>query len=170
MFRSLFIFALVFALNVQAESPVPPHVLAQLPAQELKPGDLVEIPINIVADDMEIVSYAVELQYDKSLVRFIDVYAGLTPMFEDQPMYNTTPGGRSGIRISGSANSFGQQQKIINVANLKFELISDNSRPRFKLIQRGPTVRRAGFVEVEAIYSVEGVMDLYNIQFDSGFE
>jgi len=170
MIRLIVICILLISTDLWAESPKAPHVLAQLPAHELRVGDLVEIPINIVSGDMEIVSYSVELKYDSSLVRFVDVHAGLTPMFEERPMFSTTSSGRAGIVISGSAINFGHNQKIINVANLKFELMSESSRPRFELIQRGPTIRRTGFAEVEAIYSVEGKMDLYNIFFDNGFE
>lgn len=156
---------ILFTANVFAD---PPHVLAQLPSQQLRTGDVVEIPLNIFSEDMEIVSYAVELKFDPSLVRLMNVFAGLTPMYNDQPMYRLVDSHT--IAITGSARSFGAQQKIVNVANLKFELISESSKPRFELLQAGPTVRKQDFAAVDALYSVEGEMDLYNFIFDAGFE
>jgi hypothetical protein len=163
-FKVLLLMTMLTA-NVFADHP---HVLAQLPSQELKTGDLVEIPINIVAGDMEIVSYAVELRYDPSLVRLVGVYPGLTPWYNDQPMHRSD--GSHRIALTGSANSFGTRQQIINVANLKFELISEHSKPAFELLQTGPVVRKQGFAEVSATFSVEGEMDLYNHLFGAGFE
>jgi hypothetical protein len=163
-FRTILL-TLLFSANVFADHP---HVMAQLPAQELRAGDLVEIPINIVSGSMEIVSYAVELKFDPSLVRLVGVYPGLTPWYHDQPL-NRQIGSRT-ISITGSANSFGNSQKIINVANFKFELISEQSKPRFELLQAGPTVRKQGFSAITASYTVEGEMDLYNIIFDGSFE
>jgi hypothetical protein len=145
-----------------------PQVLAQLPSHELFAGDMLEIPINIVSEDMEIVSYAVELKFDSGLVRLDSVLPGMTPMFNDQMMYRRK-GSRS-VLITGSASSFGAHQKILNVANLRFELTSDSNKPAFELFQTGPVVRKKGFAEVDAIHAVVGEMDLYNVLFDGDFE
>lgn len=89
-------------------------------------------------------------------------------MYNDQPMFRQN--GSKALSITGSARSFGTSQKIINVANLKFELIAEHVKPRFELIQTGPTATKEGIAEAQARYSVEGEVDLYNFLFDSGFE
>ena len=150
MKRLFTIFSLMIAATAWAETPSEPHVLAQLPAHEIKLGDLVEIPINIFSEDMEIVSYAVEFRYDKSLLRLLEVQPGLTPEFSGQPMHNFVGSNKPGLWITGSATSFGSNLKIVNVANLKFELIAEYARPQFELLQTGPAVRREGFKSVTA--------------------
>jgi hypothetical protein len=167
MRTALALIALFFVATAHAEQP---HVIAQLPAQELKLGDIVEIPINILSEDMEIVSYAVELRYDKAMLRLLDVYPGLSPHYSDKPMFKEGVTRSNGIWITGSAKSFGENHKIINVANLKFELIAESRHPRMELLQTGPLVRYQGFTEVDGKFTVEGEVDLYNFMFDHGFE
>jgi hypothetical protein len=89
-------------------------------------------------------------------------------MYNDQPMHRSSDSHT--LSITCSASSFGTDQKIINVANLKFELVSESSIPRFELLQSEPTVHKQGFAAVESVFSDQGELDLHNFLFDSGFE
>lgn len=103
-------------------------------------------------------------------IRLLDVLPGLTPWYSTQPQYKLGVRGGSEVWITGGAHSFGARQKVLNVANLQFELISERTRPRFHISERGPLVRRDGFQAVDAAYSVEGEMNLYEVLMDSSFE
>lgn len=156
-----------FASTALAEQP---RVVALIPTHELQIGDLVEIPVVIRSEEVEIVSYAIELKYDKSLLRFLDVGAGLTPEFFNPPMHNHGPATDSGLWVTGSASSFGENRPIINVATIRFELISEHDTPAFDLLPAGPLVRGDSFDPIEGIYIAGGELDLWNILLKQGFE